>query len=642
MSLRDRFKKASMKTVRDTGINAISTSLGMGPTGGKLLNEVFSRGQKAQNPQAQTPQAQSPSRPSPFSRESTDRMVPSQVQSPVAPSSRGGSSLFPTQTQDVQQPQTPEPFQMPDKFINPETGSAYGIKEYGEMMANKFSGGGQGDIGRLSAEALGVNNFRNDIASGEVDPFGVGKDSGIAYTASELKAIENAQAGIYDPALQNVFSRLETAQRIQAEQSQIAQEQREFARNLQGEKDLIGLRNQGKAQEESFDFDQDFAATILNAAALSGSVSGTANAQESLSRFIKNGDYESAYQRMINLVSSGLGGKSKTDFDNRSKDILVLNKLRDRIEQFDQENPGQMGLLNGTEEEIKRKLLGIGSGPASELATYLQRNFFGFRSDLSGAAFGAGESRDYASVNPTLSKELDLNLSVIDGALNQLNDSVDSTMESKIRGSVEIKRIIDSQKAGGSTTQTEEQFFRNNPNPTDAELDAFYSGNFKDVGNTKDSNTTNLNTAMNFVAQEEGFREKAYQDQTGKWTIGFGTTNIKGRAVKEGDTLSRQESQEIMQEQIINDYTSFSNKLGDNLTPNQFAALTSFEYNLGSGVWSQPSGQEIIKKMKERDFQGAGELMQSFNKSRNSTTRELEFNRGLANRRSKEAQLLVT
>ena len=635
MSLRDRFKKAGMRTLRDSGVNAISTSLGMGPTGGKLLNEVFSRSQKAQNPQAQTPQAQSSSRPSPFSRESTDRMVPSQVQSSVASSSKGGSSLFPSETQDVEQPQNPEPFKMPDKFINPETGLPYGIKEYGEMMADKFSGGGQGDIGRLSGEAMGLNNYRNDIASGEVDPFGVGKDSGIAYTASELKAIEKAQAGIYDPALQNVFSRLETAQRSESDRLETQREEKmlELKNKYKlGEIDAqtnADIRKDNETGGGLSNYDGPFNSLISRTARLVPSVSGAKQTRTDLAEYLQNQDYISAYSQMRNTVAQDyLTGESRTKFMNRTRDLESMSKLRAQIQNYS-DNGGDMGLLVGESEKIRRRL-GIGSGQETELATDLWGAFQEYRSDMSGAAFGAGESRDYASVNPTLGKSLNLNLSVIDGALNKLNRSVDSTMKSALPGSEEIKALAEFD----NLSEEDKQLF--------IEMEGDPREDFKPVGNTKDSNEQNLNTAMNFVAQEEGFREKAYQDQTGKWTIGFGTTNIKGRAVKEGDTLSRQESQEIMQDQIINDYTSFSNKIGDNLTPNQFAALTSFEYNLGSGVWSQPSGQEIIKKINKGDFQGAGELMQAFNKSKNSTTRELEFNRGLANRRSKEAQLLVT
>ena len=179
-------------------------------------------------------------------------------------------------------------------------------------------------------------------------------------------------------------------------------------------------------------------------------------------------------------------------------------------------------------------------------------------------------------------------------------------------------------------------------NPQLTESDILQISGFNNVGNTIASNPQNLGMAMNFIAQEEGFREQAYQDQTGKWTIGFGTTVINGRPVGPGDTLSRQESQKVMRDQIVNSYTSFANKVGNNISPNQFAALTSFEYNLGSNVWNQPSGQKIIKSINQGNFQQAGQLMQQFNKSRNPSSGQLGFNKGLANRRRKEAELLIT
>ncbi len=81
----------------------------------------------------------------------------------------------------------------------------------------------------LKGRARDMNNARNDIATGTKDPYGVGNKSGIAYSPTELKAIENAYAGVYDPALNDVFSRLQDKQ---AEDAKIAsREDRVFATN---------------------------------------------------------------------------------------------------------------------------------------------------------------------------------------------------------------------------------------------------------------------------------------------------------------------------------------------------------------------------------------------------------------------------
>ncbi len=81
----------------------------------------------------------------------------------------------------------------------------------------------------LTKRATDLNNARNDIATGTTDPYGVGNKSGIAYSPTELKAIENAYAGIYDPALNDVFSRLQEKKTLEAKQT--SREDKIFATN---------------------------------------------------------------------------------------------------------------------------------------------------------------------------------------------------------------------------------------------------------------------------------------------------------------------------------------------------------------------------------------------------------------------------
>lgn len=150
-------------------------------------------------------------------------------------------------------------------------------------------------------------------------------------------------------------------------------------------------------------------------------------------------------------------------------------------------------------------------------------------------------------------------------------------------------------------------------------------------------------TPTNFIQKEEGFSPTAYQDQAGVWTIGYGTTKINGRPVQPNDTITEEEASKIALEQSINDYSTFADKLGDTvLTPNQFTALNSFEYNLGSGVWNQPSGRQILQSIKNGDFKTASNLMQKFVNVRNQQTGRLEPNQGLISRRQREIQLLLS
>jgi hypothetical protein len=116
------------------------------------------------------------------------------------------------------------------KYIDPKTGQYFKTAaDYGNYVATKIPV--SGDIPKyagdamtnpdqsatdLQATARDLNNTRNDIATGTTDPYNVGNKSGIAYSPTELKAIEKAYAGIYDPALNDVFARLKDKQTADA------------------------------------------------------------------------------------------------------------------------------------------------------------------------------------------------------------------------------------------------------------------------------------------------------------------------------------------------------------------------------------------------------------------------------------------
>lgn len=129
-------------------------------------------------------------------------------------------------------PQTPVPAGAPaldySKYTNPQTGQVMSPQEYADFVAQRVTGGSvpayAGDAltqppqtaEQLTSTATDLNNQRNDIATGTTDPYKVASQSGIAYSPSELSAIEKAYAGIYDPALKDVFSKLDKKQKDDA------------------------------------------------------------------------------------------------------------------------------------------------------------------------------------------------------------------------------------------------------------------------------------------------------------------------------------------------------------------------------------------------------------------------------------------
>ena len=134
-------------------------------------------------------------------------------------------------------PATP-PVDLYAKYRDPKTGNVMTPEEYAIHLGNRVpKTKGTGDVPQYAGDAItspnqsstslestarNLNNARNDIATGTTDPYKVGAQSGIAYSPTELKAIENAYAGIYDPALNDVFARLKTKQTEEAQKQKQA------------------------------------------------------------------------------------------------------------------------------------------------------------------------------------------------------------------------------------------------------------------------------------------------------------------------------------------------------------------------------------------------------------------------------------
>jgi len=97
-----------------------------------------------------------------------------------------------------------------------------------------------------------------------------------------------------------------------------------------------------------------------------------------------------------------------------------------------------------------------------------------------------------------------------------------------------------------------------------------------------------------FLHNEEGLRLKAYQDQIGKWTIAFGNTYmLDGSPVKEGDELTMAQANQLFAVKI-KDYEAAVNKVKVALTQNQFNALVSLCYNIGTSAFSNST---LLKKV---------------------------------------------
>lgn len=144
---------------------------------------------------------------------------------------------------------------------------------------------------------------------------------------------------------------------------------------------------------------------------------------------------------------------------------------------------------------------------------------------------------------------------------------------------------------------------------------------------------------ISLIESEEGFRNNAYRDATGKWTIGFGTTEINGRPVRKGDTITREEAAREMQAQLATKYSNWKKYINVPLNSMQKAALYSFEYNLGGNIWLK-SARKIADLINRNDMAGAADEMKKYNKAR--VNGKLQPLSALVKRRNREASYLLS
>ena len=143
--------------------------------------------------------------------------------------------------------------------------------------------------------------------------------------------------------------------------------------------------------------------------------------------------------------------------------------------------------------------------------------------------------------------------------------------------------------------------------------------------------TTQINqTGLNLVKEFEGLRLKAYQDPGGTWTIGYGHT---GSDVSPGNAISESQAEALLRQDLKAAEAAVRKSVRVPLTANQFSALVSFTYNLGSGALASST---LLDRLNQQDYQGAAA---EFSKWVYAKREKLS---GLVRRREDEKQLFLT
>jgi GH24 family phage-related lysozyme (muramidase) len=98
-------------------------------------------------------------------------------------------------------------------------------------------------------------------------------------------------------------------------------------------------------------------------------------------------------------------------------------------------------------------------------------------------------------------------------------------------------------------------------------------------GSASGPKRTNQNGLL-LIKSFEGLRLKAYRDAVGIWTIGYGTT----RGVQPDMSISEAKAEQFLQQDLNRFEEAIHEAVEASLNDNQFSALVSFTYNVGSGA----------------------------------------------------------
>ncbi len=108
------------------------------------------------------------------------------------------------------------------------------------------------------------------------------------------------------------------------------------------------------------------------------------------------------------------------------------------------------------------------------------------------------------------------------------------------------------------------------------------------------------NKGMDLIKRFEGLKLKAYLDSVGVPTIGYGHTH----GVKMGDVITGEQADKYLSEDLHVAELTINTNVKVKLTQNQFDALASFVFNLGSGNFVKST---LIRKLNAGDYAGAAD-----------------------------------
>jgi GH24 family phage-related lysozyme (muramidase) len=125
------------------------------------------------------------------------------------------------------------------------------------------------------------------------------------------------------------------------------------------------------------------------------------------------------------------------------------------------------------------------------------------------------------------------------------------------------------------------------------------------TGGSSDGKTNQK--GVDLIKSFEGLSLTAYRDPVGVWTIGYGTTTN----VKAGMRITTAQAEEYLKQDLLYFERAVKDNVKVSLNSDQFAALVSFTYNVGSGALQSST---LLRLLNQGDYQGAADQLLRWNK----------------------------
>jgi hypothetical protein len=298
----------------------------------------------------------------------------------------------------------------------------------------KMTSAFQSDNVKMLKEAYDLHNDRVTARQAEIDKI---EERIIAAKKDQrdyeqgVKEFESQQA---EDAARLEFDKLKQDDTRSYQEKQLDFDKMQLSETIRHNKKTELEAEQKRLQDaagSSFDVgNTPFASTIVNVGnLLTARMSDTRASAltKSLATMAQQKDWSNLLVNLKNQAKVSLPAADQSKLNGHENNIAYLSNMEQLLKEYE-ESGGDTGLLVGTAQGIATKYGQVVTDPKLiELQTQMNENFVRFRAEITGAAFSPAESKGYEALVPSATKNIDLNLAVIQAARDYAEQQSEAT-----------------------------------------------------------------------------------------------------------------------------------------------------------------------------------------------------------------------